>query len=114
MADIRVPPNVSSVTFATAGVKAPTANIITGIGAAETTDVTSPYSWGPGNPGVVTSNVSTGAVDMYIPTSITSITINGNVKAVSGGKITGVAAADAAAFYFGSEQRKSCFELVSS
>lgn len=114
MASIRVPPNVSSVTFVSSGVLTPTANIITGMNATELTDVTSPYSWGPGTPDVVTSNLSTGAVDMFVPASITSITINGNVKAVTARKISAVAAADAAAFLLGCEQRRNCFELVSA
>ncbi len=114
MASIRVPPNVSSVTFSTSGVLTPTNNIISGMTPAELTDVTSPYSWGPGTPDVITSNVSTGAVDMRVPASITSITINGVVKAVTAGVISAVAAADAAAFILGSEQRRTCFELVSA
>ena len=114
MASIRVPPNVSSVTFVTSGVLTPTAGIITGMNPAELTDVTSPYSWGPACPDVAASNVSTGAVDMAVPGSITSITINGNVKAVASGKITGIVAADAATFLLGAKQRCSPFELVSA
>ena len=114
MASIRVPPNVSSVTFVTSGVLTPTANIITGMTPTELTDVTSPYSWGPATPDVLTSNLSTGAVDMKVPLSITSITINGNVKAVTAGVISAVAAADAAAFMAGSRQREANFELVSA
>jgi hypothetical protein len=114
MASIRVPPNVSSVTFATSGVLTPTNNIVTGMTPAELTDVTSPYSWGPACPDVATSNVSTGAVDMTVPASITSITINGNVKAVSNRTISAVVAADAAAFVLGAKQRCSVFELVSA
>jgi hypothetical protein len=114
MATIRVPPNVSSVTFSTSGVLVPTNNLITGMTAAELTDVTSPYSWGPSGPDVVTSNISTGAVDMFVPGSITSITINGVVKAVTSRVISAVAAADAAVFLLGVKQRGSCFELVSA
>lgn len=112
MATIQVPPNVSSVTFVTSGVKTPVAGLITGINAAELTDVTSPYSWGPACPDVITSNISTGAVDMTVPSSITSITINGNVKAVASGKISAVAAADAAAFILAGKNQCAPFDLV--
>lgn len=112
MTTVRVPPNVSSVTFVTSGVKSPDGNLlISGLTAAEATDVTSPYSWGPGGFPEVLTNLSTGAMDMFVPASITSITINGNVKAVSGGKITAVVAADASAFIAGSRRRGSPFEL---
>ena len=114
MATIRVPPNVSSVTFVTSGVLTPTNNLISGMTPAELTDVTSPYSWGPAEPDVATSNVSTGAVDMKVPLSITSITINGVVKAVTAGFISAVAAQDAANFLVGSRQRATAFELVSA
>lgn len=112
MSDIRVPPNVSSITFVTSGVKTPTNNIITGITPAEVTDVTSPYSVGPGGSPIVTTNISNGQVDMFMPGSITSITINGNVKAVSGGKISAVVGADASNFIAGLRQRDALFELV--
>lgn len=111
MADIRVPSNVSSITFVTSGVKTPVNNIITNITAAEATDVTSPYSKGPGTYPVVTT-AANGDVDMFMPASITNITIGGVAKAVSGGIITAVAPAAATNFILTLKQRDSLFELV--
>lgn len=88
--DIRVPHNVSSITLATAGVKVPTANVITGVGAVEGTLLVQRHV----QPRIVTTNAVTGAATIQVPSVVTSITINGNVYAVSGGQITGVPAAD--------------------
>ena len=112
MANIRVPPNVSSVTFVTSGVKAPVANVISGITAAEAADCCSDYSKGPGGNPVIYTNISNGQVDMTMPLSITSITINGQVKAAASGKITAVSGQDAANFIAGCRQRDAIFELV--
>jgi len=113
MASIRVPSNVSSVTLVTSGVLTPTAGVITGMTAAELTDLVSPYSWGPAHNNVVSSNLSTGALEMRVPASITSITINGVVKAVTAGVISAVAAADATEFILSAGGSSPFFKLVS-
>lgn len=112
MATLRAPPNVTSITFATSGVKVPDGqNLVSGLTAAEVTDCCSPYSKGPGDLGIVFS-VANGDVDMFMPASITSITIGGNVKAVAGGKISALPAAAAAAFLLGMKQCVPYFQLV--
>ena len=112
MATIRVPPNVTSVTFATSGVKIPDASfLVTGITAGEATDVTSPYSKGTGVWGVV-STAANGDVVCWMPASITSITIGGQVRAQANLQIPALSGAIATAFLQGISQRQAMFELV--
>lgn len=111
MADIRVPPNCTSITFAVSGVKAPVNNIITGLTPAEATEMTSPYSAGPGNLHVKYT-APNGDTDLFMPGGITSITIGGQVKAVSNGAISALSGAIASAFLLGARQRGTLFELV--
>ena len=117
-ANVRVPPAVSSVTLVTTGVLAPINNIISGMTPAEQTDITSPYSWGMTPNIITTTNLATGAVNLRVPLSITSITINGNVyPATNAGPfsyLTNVAAVDANLFIAGSRQRHVSFELVNA
>lgn len=95
---LRVPVNCSSITFTTSGVKAPVARLITGLTAAEETALAqwSRYQ----RTQLINANLSTGAIDIQFPAGImTSITINGNVKAINGaGVCSAVVAADATAF----------------
>ena len=83
MASIKVPSNVSSVTFATSGVKAPDGSgIITGITAAEATALSkqgSNYS----APQLV-SVATNGNITFAMPVVVTSITVNAIVYSVNG------------------------------
>ena len=112
MADIRVPPNCTSITFSVSGVKAPVSNVITGLTADEATEMCSPYSAGPSTRHVK-ATAANGDVDLFMPSGITSITIGGNVKAVANNAITALAPAAASDFLRGMSQRGSMFELVS-
>lgn len=111
MAIVRVPSNVSSITLATSGVLVPSSGLIT-CTALEATNLVQSFSKGAGGKGVVNANLSTGAEDLAMPSVITSITINGNVYAVSGGKIAAVPAADATIFTQILTYRTSYFMLV--
>lgn len=111
MAQVRVPANVSSVTLATSGVLAPSSQIIT-CTALEATALCKAEQWGPGNQPVAFTNASTGATDIIVPSIITSITINGNVYAVTNNKISAVPAADAVAFMFNLSFKLHVFHLV--
>ena len=111
MATIRVPPNVSSITFTVSGVKVPTAGLVTGLTADEATQATSPYNFGPGSYSVV-QTAANGDTDLFIPPGISSITIGGQVKAVAAGKITALGAAIASAYLLGMSQREPGYELV--
>lgn len=81
MASIRVPSNVSSMTFSTSGVKTPTAGIISGLTALEATAFS-----GKQDPKVarLVSAASNGDLKLSFPSLITSITIDSVVYAVSG------------------------------
>lgn len=94
---IRVPANCSSITFTTSGVLAPTARIISGITPAEATALVHPTKR---TVYIISTAAVGGAASIQFPPGlITSITINGNVCAVSGGGvITAVPAVDATAF----------------
>lgn len=112
MAQIRVPPNVSSVTLTTSGVVAPVNNIIT-CTAVEATSLSSPYAF-PGGTCIAQTVVATGLTQLIMPLVITSITINAVAYAVTAGltPLT-IPAADATAFIAGGRQRDPMFELVS-
>lgn len=83
MASIKVPSNVSSMTFATSGVKTPTAQIISGLTAGEATAFASQFTQGV-NAVQLISTAANGAVLFSFPTVITSITINSIAYAVNG------------------------------
>ena len=83
MASIRVPSNVSSMTFATSGVKAPVANIITGLTADEATAFGEQFTRGFAGIRLISTAVN-GDTTISLPTAITSITINAVVYAVNG------------------------------
>jgi len=92
--NISMPVGVSSVTFTTAGVKAVSGGAVSGIGEVEGTQVVASYN----RPKVGhTTNLTTGTVKLHLPPQITSITINGNVYAVTAGVADNVAAVDATA-----------------
>ena len=113
MADIRVPSNVSSITFTTSGVKAPTGGIVTGLTAAEATNVVQNYAHGPGSNPIV-STAANGDTILAMPPGITSITIGGQVRAVSGGVIASAVSGAIAAAYCGSRPFRQPFSLVSA
>lgn len=81
MASIRVPSNVSSMTFSTSGVKTPTAGIISGLTALEATAFSGKQD--PKVARLVFAN-SNGDLNLSFPSLITSITIDSVVYAVSG------------------------------
>jgi len=112
MVNIRVPPNCTSITFTTSGVKIPVNNIITGLTALEATTACSPYSKGAGHDPVVSQNNANGQLTLRVPAGITSMTIGGNVYAVASGVISAVLPADATAFILGLKQKGTMFELV--
>lgn len=88
MADVRVPLNVSSITFVTSGVKAPDATgLVTGITPAEATGLTLECT----RPSLVQANSGPGTIKM--PAVVTAITIGGTPYTVTGGEITNVPAA---------------------
>lgn len=111
MATVRCPSNVGSITLATSGVLVPASGLIT-CTALEANDLTSPYSKGPNSDAIVKTNLVTGAVDMQMPLSITSITINGNVYAPTAGVIAAVPAADHTVFTGIATYRTGLFLLV--
>lgn len=95
---LRVPPNVTSMTFAGSGVKVPVARIISGLTATE--EAAFNNNMYPNRCYIISTNLSTGAALIQFPAGIiTSITINGVVTAVNGAGVSvPVAAADATAF----------------
>ena len=95
---LRVPANCSSITFTTSGVKAPVARLITGLTATEETALAQWARYQTTK--LINAALVGGAIDIQFPAGImTSITINGNVKAINGaGVCSAVAAADATAF----------------
>ena len=86
MATVRVPSNVSSVTFSTSGVKAPTANLISGLTALEASALSRQGNNGGNNigPAKLVSSAANGDLRISVPLVITSITINAVVYAVGG------------------------------
>jgi len=88
MASIRCPLNVSSITFATSGVKTPDgAGIVTGLTSAEATAMSFTSMNGSGCDDGVAKRVSVagnGDILIALPAIVTSITINAIVYAVSG------------------------------
>ena len=111
MAQVKVPANVSSITLTTSGVTAPSSGVIT-CTAAEATILCKAESWGPGTKPVQSSVLATGVPDIFMPSVVTSITINGNVYAVSSGKIASVPVADATNFFMTNKQGFAPFLLV--
>lgn len=95
---LRVPPNVSSMTFTVSGVKVPVARIISGLTAAEEVALSQYNIYNQVY--FQSTNPSTGAAIIKFPAGIiTSITINGVVTAINGAGVSApVAAADATAF----------------
>lgn len=87
MATLKCPTNVTSITFATSGVKVPNGdNQVTGITAAEITAMTRAFG-GLGTKRGAAKLVSTavdGSIVISLPVVITSITIDGVVYAVNG------------------------------
>lgn len=95
MPDLLVPSNVTSITFATSGVKAVSSRKVTGIAAAEYNECLK-YER---QPMVKSTNAGTGATDILMRDGvITSITINGTAYTVTAGAIANVPAADAGIF----------------
>jgi len=86
MATIRVPSNVSSVTFTTSGVKAPANNLISGLTALEGQAMSVGGAPGSNKIGAakLVSSAANGDLVISVPSSITSITINAIVYAVGG------------------------------
>ena len=83
MASIKVPSNVSSITFATSGVKTPNGSgIITGLTAAEVNAISRQGSnyQAP----MLISTASNGDITFSLPTVITSITVDSVVYNVTG------------------------------
>lgn len=86
MASIKVPSNVSSMTFSTSGVKAPVAGIISGLTAAEATAFSQQRPNG-GNrlgPAKLIRTAASGDITLSLPTLITALTINSIVYNVTG------------------------------
>lgn len=86
MASIKVPSNVSSVTFATSGVKTPTAGIISGLTSLEATAFTQNglNAYNRVGPAQQVSVAVNGDITIALPAVITSITINSIVYSVNG------------------------------
>lgn len=79
MASLKFPLNVSSVTFASSGVKAPDASgIVTGLTPAEVTSIL--YK----GAAKAVSTASNGNISISLPTDITAITINSIAYNVNG------------------------------
>lgn len=110
MALVRVPPNCGGMTLTTSGAVTPTAGVIT-CTVSEANSLVYPYTF-QGSNSVQTTNVSTGATVLQLPTVITNITINGSGYAVTNGLTAPVPAADATAFIAGSSNLKPSFQLV--
>jgi len=94
---LRVPANVSSMTFVTSGVKVPVNRIITGLTASEETALCTPRA---GRSVYMINAAANGnATFKFPPNIITSITINGNAIAVNAAGVTNaVNAADVTRF----------------
>jgi len=90
MSVLKVPVNCGGITTSTSGAQVPAAAKVT-VTAPEITDIVQSYN----KPKVVSSNISTGAVVVSMSALITSITMNGNVYAVTAGISAAMAAVDA-------------------
>jgi hypothetical protein len=94
MPDLTVPPNVSSITFATSGVKAVASRKVTGISAQEYSELLK-YERQP----TVQATAANGNTDILLRDGqITSITINAVVYPVTAGVIAAVPALQAGIF----------------
>lgn len=90
MADIQVPSNVTSITFATSGVKVPDANfIVTGLTALEATAMSRRGANGYNRIGAcnLVSTGSNGALLLALPAVVTGITIGGVAYTVTGANV---------------------------
>ena len=86
MASIKVPSNVSSMTFSTSGVKAPVNGIVSGLTAVEATAFSS-QGTNSGNrlgPAKLIKTAANGDCTLSLPTVITAITINAVAYNVNG------------------------------
>jgi len=90
MSVLKVPVDCGGITTSSSGAQVPSGAVVT-VTAAEITDIVQSYN----KPKVVSSNISTGAVVVSMSAVITSITMNGNVYAVTAGISAAMAAADA-------------------
>ena len=117
MAQVMVPPNCQGMTLTTSGAVTAVNNIIT-CTALEATALVSPYQNGAGSTMVMnTANLSTGAVNLLMPSVITSITLNSVPYACTTGPdgmnyAPSVNAQDAANFQAGGRMRDPSFQLV--
>jgi hypothetical protein len=111
MAQVRVPSNVSSITLATSGVVAPVAGVVT-CTALEATALCKAEQWGPSNSTPAFAALANGNSDMFVPSVITSITINAVVYPVTNGKISAVPPADTTIFRSGVAAGLAEFQLV--
>lgn len=86
MATIRIPSNVSSITFTTSGIKSPVAGLITGLTPLEGNAFSHLSNAGPNRlgPAQLVSSALNGDCTIAVPSLITSITINSIVYAVGG------------------------------
>ena len=106
---VRVPVNCSSITLTTSGVLVPSNRLINVTDAERTALTTNTRNTCQ----IVSTNISNGQVQLRLPTVITSITINGNVYAVTAGLTPAtIPGADATAFMGATFNQP--FELVSS
>ena len=96
---IRVPTNVSSMTFTTSGVKVPASRLISGLTAVEETALAAPGNHANGIY-IISTNLGSGAGTVKFPAGIlTTLTINGNVTAVNAAGVSAsVVAVDLTAF----------------
>lgn len=94
MAQVRLSSNVGSITLATSGVLTPTNNIITCTAAEATT--LGQAAMRPEN--FLVSTLANGNTSIWLPSIITSITINSVVYTPTSNIISGVPAADATIF----------------
>jgi len=91
MAVVRCPSNVSSITLVTSGALAPASGLIT-CTAAEATDLVQAYN--TVNADSIVDAAADGTTRFRLPASITSITINGNVRVPAAGIIAAIPVAD--------------------
>lgn len=110
MAIVRCPSNVSSITLATSGILAPASGLIT-CTALEATELVQGYNVVNAD-GIVDTVLADGTTRFRLPSVITSITINGNVRVPSAGIIAAIPAADATIFGQIKNYRSALFELV--
>lgn len=113
MAQVRMPANVTSITLPTSGAVVPVSGLIT-CTAAEATNLCSAEQNGPGQSAVVKTNLATGNYDFFLPSNVSSITINGNVYVPSGSQniISNVPAADGLVYLHRFSRRPAGYELV--